>query len=99
MVACEKTKKILSANPKAPISIECFMNDIDVKGMMARDLFLEKCAPLMVKLEKARDAAGMQPGCSRDAAEMRPRCGRDAAEMLHIYEHLRARAACLRAWA
>eukprot|EP00965_Chrysotila_dentata_P157528 5203877-Pleurochrysis_carterae.AAC.1 len=41
MTAAEKTKKVLSANPKAPISIECFMDDIDVKGMMERDVFLQ----------------------------------------------------------
>ena len=30
------------------------MDDIDVKGMMARDLFLELCAPLMDKLAKVQ---------------------------------------------
>ena len=43
--ACEKTKKMLSANPQAPIAIECFMEDIDVKGMMDRDVFLELAEP------------------------------------------------------
>jgi len=52
MTACEKTKKVLSANPQAPIAVECFMNDIDVKGMIQRDFFLEMCEPLMAKLEK-----------------------------------------------
>merc|ERR1719267_109325 len=37
LTAAEKTKKVLSANPQAPINIECFMDDIDVKGMMERD--------------------------------------------------------------
>ena len=41
LVACEKTKKVLSANPQAPINIECFMEDIDVKSMINRDDFLE----------------------------------------------------------
>ena len=57
MVAAEKTKKVLSSNPQAPIAIECFMNDIDVKGMLERDEFLGMCAPLMAKLETViRDA-------------------------------------------
>ena len=54
MTAAEKTKKVLSSNPNAPIAIECFMDDIDVKGMMARDLFLELCEPLMDKLAKVQ---------------------------------------------
>merc|ERR1719498_1321773 len=51
LVACEKQKKILSANPQAPISLECFMNDIDVKGMIDRDYFLEMAEPLTAKLQ------------------------------------------------
>merc|ERR1719460_2667781 len=49
--ACEKTKKVLSANPQAPINIECFMDDIDVKGMMDRDAFLELAEPFLVQLD------------------------------------------------
>lgn len=45
LVACEKTKKVLSANPQAPINIESFMNDIDVKAMIDRDAFLEASLP------------------------------------------------------
>jgi len=52
LVACEKTKKILSANPQAPINIECFMEDIDVKSMIDRDEFLESCIPALDKLDK-----------------------------------------------
>merc|ERR1719502_2512845 len=43
MTAAEKTKKVLSSNPKAPISIESFMEDIDVKGMMEREDYLAMC--------------------------------------------------------
>lgn len=35
--AIEKTKKVLSANPEAPINIECLMNDVDVRSMITRD--------------------------------------------------------------
>jgi len=52
LVACEKTKKILSANPQAPINIECFMDDIDVKSMIDRVEFLESCEPALVRLDK-----------------------------------------------
>ena len=35
---CEKLKKLMSANTQAiPINIECFMDDKDVSGRMARD--------------------------------------------------------------
>ena len=44
LVACEKQKKILSANPKAPVSIECFMDDIDVNGMAEREMVEEATA-------------------------------------------------------
>merc|ERR1719502_2365493 len=52
LVACEKTKKILSANPQAPINIESFIEDIDVKSMIDRDEFLESCIPALDKLDK-----------------------------------------------
>merc|ERR1719261_1028387 len=51
VTACEKTKKVLSANPQAPINIECFMDDIDVKGMMERDEMLTVGAPLLARLD------------------------------------------------
>eukprot|EP00908_Phaeocystis_cordata_P011024 Transcript_21867.p1 GENE.Transcript_21867~~Transcript_21867.p1 ORF type:complete len:820 (-),score=464.81 Transcript_21867:172-2631(-) len=50
--AADKQKKILSANAQAPISVECFMEDIDVKGMMERSTFAEMCEPLFEKLQK-----------------------------------------------
>jgi heat shock protein 4 len=50
--AADKQKKVLSANANAPISVECFMNDIDVKGVMERDHFATMCEPLFEKLQK-----------------------------------------------
>lgn len=35
--ACEKLKKVLSANPEAPLNIECLMDEKDVRGHMKRD--------------------------------------------------------------
>lgn len=37
--ACEKLKKVLSANPEAPLNIECLMDEKDVKGFISRDEF------------------------------------------------------------
>ncbi|KAL8147053.1 hypothetical protein AgCh_004684 [Apium graveolens] len=33
-VVCEKLKKVLSANPEAPLNIECLMDEKDVKGFI-----------------------------------------------------------------
>ncbi|KAH7443289.1 hypothetical protein KP509_02G028700 [Ceratopteris richardii] len=41
--ACEKLKKVLSANPEAPLNIECLMDEKDVRGHMKREDF-EKLA-------------------------------------------------------
>ena len=57
VTACEKTKKVLSANPEAPINIECFMEDIDVRGMMDRSVMLEVAEPFLVKLDALMEQA------------------------------------------
>ncbi|KAJ3694147.1 hypothetical protein LUZ60_009627 [Juncus effusus] len=61
--ACEKLKKVLSANPVAPLSIECLMDEKDVKGIIKRDEFEELSAPILervkVPLEKALNEAGL----------------------------------------
>ena len=63
LAACEKTKKVLSANPQAPINIESFMEDIDVKGMMERSEMLEVGEPFLSKIDKicqeAVEASGL----------------------------------------
>jgi len=55
--ACEKLKKVLSANAMAPINIESLMNDVDVRGMMKREEMEELVKPLLeratVPLEQA----------------------------------------------
>lgn len=55
--ACEKLKKVLSANAMAPINIESLMNDVDVRGMMKREELEELVKPLLeratVPLEQA----------------------------------------------
>ncbi|KAK6149762.1 hypothetical protein DH2020_017287 [Rehmannia glutinosa] len=46
--ACEKLKKVLSANAEAPLNIECLMDEKDVKGYIKRDEF-EKLASALVE--------------------------------------------------
>uniref|UniRef100_F6XAP8 Heat shock 70 kDa protein 4 n=1 Tax=Macaca mulatta TaxID=9544 RepID=F6XAP8_MACMU len=49
---CEKLKKLMSANASdLPLSIECFMNDVDVSGTMNRGKFLEMCNDLLARVE------------------------------------------------
>ncbi|GJN35845.1 hypothetical protein PR202_gb24657 [Eleusine coracana subsp. coracana] len=45
-VACEKLKKVLSANPEAPLNIECLMDEKDVRGFIKREEFEQISAPL-----------------------------------------------------
>merc|ERR1719421_1274411 len=65
VTAAEKTKKVLSANPQAPINIECFMDDIDVKGMMERSDMLTVGAPLLEKLDKLLSEAYTASGVAK----------------------------------
>ncbi|KAG8074886.1 hypothetical protein GUJ93_ZPchr0006g45981 [Zizania palustris] len=45
--ACEKAKKVLSANAEAVINIECLMEEKDVRGMIRREEFEKLCAGLL----------------------------------------------------
>ena len=45
--ACEKLKKVLSANASAPLSIESLMNDVDVRGFLKREELEELVRPLL----------------------------------------------------
>ncbi|KAJ2357943.1 adenyl-nucleotide exchange factor sse1 [Coemansia sp. RSA 2618] len=49
--ACEKLKKVLSANSQAPITVENLMNDVDASAMYSRDEFVELIEPLLKGLE------------------------------------------------
>jgi len=49
--ACEKMKKMLSANAEAPYNIECIMEDIDVKGMIKREQLEELSKPIIEKFK------------------------------------------------
>eukprot|EP00250_Pteridium_aquilinum_P013504 c21375_g1_i1 orf=501-3035(-) len=48
--ACEKLKKVLSANPEAPLNIECLMDEKDVRGHMKRDDFERLSQPIFERV-------------------------------------------------
>lgn len=62
--ACEKLKKILSANPEAPINIECLMEETDVRGFIKREDFENISIPILERvkgpLEKALQEADLR---------------------------------------
>ncbi|KAF7713130.1 Heat shock protein 70 [Penicillium ucsense] len=79
LAAAEKLKKVLSANPQAPLSIESLMEDTDVRAMVKREELEEMVSPLLnrltVPLEQALaeakltvddiDSIEMVGGCTR----------------------------------
>eukprot|EP00008_Paramoeba_atlantica_P008950 CAMPEP_0201475304 /NCGR_PEP_ID=MMETSP0151_2-20130828/747_1 /ASSEMBLY_ACC=CAM_ASM_000257 /TAXON_ID=200890 /ORGANISM="Paramoeba atlantica, Strain 621/1 / CCAP 1560/9" /LENGTH=847 /DNA_ID=CAMNT_0047855359 /DNA_START=88 /DNA_END=2631 /DNA_ORIENTATION=+ len=52
LMGCEKTKKILSANPKAPLHVPSIMDDIDVSLVIERNEFEAFSAPLFDRIKK-----------------------------------------------
>ncbi|OXV07956.1 hypothetical protein Egran_04283 [Elaphomyces granulatus] len=50
LAAAEKLKKVLSANPVAPLSIESLMNDVDVRTVIKREDMEEMVRPLLEQL-------------------------------------------------
>ncbi|KAL5342362.1 Hsp70 chaperone Hsp88 [Aspergillus crustosus] len=65
LAAAEKLKKILSANPSAPLSIESLMEDVDVRALVKREELEEMVKPLLeritVPLEQALAEAKLKP--------------------------------------
>jgi heat shock protein 4 len=63
-VAAERCKKVLSANPQAPVNIESIMDDRDVSAMVSREEFEEWASHLFTRTEevlaKALENAGMK---------------------------------------
>ncbi|KAK1414269.1 hypothetical protein QVD17_30013 [Tagetes erecta] len=55
--ACEKLKKVLSANPEAPMNIECLMDDKDVRGFIKRDEFEQISTPILERVKKPLEKA------------------------------------------
>ncbi|XP_038898986.1 heat shock 70 kDa protein 16 isoform X1 [Benincasa hispida] len=48
--ACEKLKKVLSANLEAPLNIECLMDEKDVKGFIKREEFEKLASSLLERI-------------------------------------------------
>jgi heat shock protein 4 len=65
-LAIEKMKKILSANPLAPLNIECIMNDVDVNSMMTREKMEELAADTISKLMNPVETAVREAGLTID---------------------------------
>lgn len=65
MRACEKTKKVLTTNPQAPISVESLTPEVDANSMISRDVFEEKAKSILDRLlapvQKAMEDAGLTP--------------------------------------
>lgn len=57
LAACEKLKKVLSANASAPLNIESLMNDVDVRAMLKRDELEELMKPLLERATKPIEQA------------------------------------------
>ncbi|XP_010278704.1 PREDICTED: heat shock 70 kDa protein 16 [Nelumbo nucifera] len=48
--ACDKLKKVLSANAEASLNIECLMDEIDVKGFIKREEFEKMSSNLLERI-------------------------------------------------
>ncbi|XP_058192438.1 heat shock 70 kDa protein 14-like isoform X3 [Rhododendron vialii] len=55
--ACEKLKRVLSANPEAPLNIECLMEEKDVKGFIKRENFEKISIPILERVRKPLEKA------------------------------------------
>ena len=60
--ALEKVKQILTANPEAPLNIECLMDDVDVHSMMSREKMEELAAETINRLLAPVEAAVKESG-------------------------------------
>ena len=64
-LACEKLKKTLSANPEAPLAIECLMDDVDVKAHVTRDQLEAWAAPGLARLKALLEEGLAASGLSK----------------------------------
>ncbi|KAL8118638.1 hypothetical protein AgCh_016234 [Apium graveolens] len=65
--ACEKLKKVLSANPEAPLNIECLMDEKDVRGFIRRDEFEQISIPILERVKKPLEKALSEAGLTVDS--------------------------------
>ncbi|CAI9766097.1 unnamed protein product [Fraxinus pennsylvanica] len=60
--ACEKLKKVLSANPEAPLNIECLMDEKDVRGFIKREEFEQISMPILERVKRPLEKALVEAG-------------------------------------
>lgn len=60
--ACEKLKKMLSANPEAPLNIECLMDEKDVRGFIKREEFEQISVPILERVKRPLEQALVDAG-------------------------------------
>ncbi|XP_062089412.1 heat shock 70 kDa protein 14-like [Humulus lupulus] len=63
---CEKLKKMLSANPEAPLNIECLVDEKDVRGYIKRDEFEQISIPILERVKKPLEKALADAGLTVD---------------------------------
>ncbi|KAH7565189.1 hypothetical protein ACOSP7_020603 [Xanthoceras sorbifolium] len=68
--ACEKLKKMLSANPEAPLNIECLMDEKDVRGFIKREEFEHISIPILERVKRPLEKALAETGLSVDNVHM-----------------------------
>ncbi|XVF74602.1 hypothetical protein PTKIN_Ptkin13bG0125200 [Pterospermum kingtungense] len=68
--ACEKLKKVLSANPEAPLNIECLMDEKDVRGFIKREEFEQLSAPILQRVKRPLEKALADAGLTVDNVHM-----------------------------
>lgn len=63
--ACERTKKVLTTNPEAPINVESLTPDVDANGMITREVFEQKAKGILdrilVPIKGAIEQANLTP--------------------------------------
>ncbi|KAK3219738.1 hypothetical protein Dsin_013708 [Dipteronia sinensis] len=67
---CEKLKKMLSANPEAPLNIECLMEEKDVRGFIKRDEFEQISIPILERVKRPLEKALAETGLSVEDVHM-----------------------------
>ncbi|POY76289.1 hypothetical protein BMF94_0484 [Rhodotorula taiwanensis] len=67
--AVEKAKKILSANPLAPVSVESIMNDVDASSTLEREAFEDLIKPLLNKATEPLERALAMSGLTKEDIE------------------------------
>ncbi|XP_010521527.1 PREDICTED: heat shock 70 kDa protein 15 [Tarenaya hassleriana] len=68
--ACEKLKKVLSANPEAPLNIECLMDEKDVRGFIKREEFEQISIPILERVKRPLENALADAGLTVENVHM-----------------------------